>query len=169
MYTDAALIFTLYLGNILINVGPTKDGIIAPIFQERLLDLGEWLSVNGEAIYASVPWKKQNDTVSHTWYTLNSKSNAVYATTLIWPEKNILNLGSAVDLFQNNTTVTLLGNPEKLKVLPLLSIIFQANFLNFVFLFFSGVSTIKLFRCSFLIKQPLAADGLGWLKLLIKY
>jgi len=28
-------------GNILINVGPTKEGTIAPIFQERLRGLGQ--------------------------------------------------------------------------------------------------------------------------------
>ena len=31
------------------NVGPTADGRIIPAFQERLLQMGEWLSVNGEA------------------------------------------------------------------------------------------------------------------------
>jgi len=59
-------------GNILINVGPTADGIIAPIFEERLYQLGGWLKVNGEAIYASKPWKHQNDTVTpYVWLVLN--------------------------------------------------------------------------------------------------
>lgn len=46
------------------NVGPSHDGVIKPIFQERLSQMGEWLKVNGEAIYSSVPWKFQNDTVT---------------------------------------------------------------------------------------------------------
>lgn len=46
-------------GNYLLNIGPTKDGLIVPIFQERLLAVGKWLSTNGEAIYASKPWRVQ--------------------------------------------------------------------------------------------------------------
>ena len=49
-------------GNILLNVGPTKDGIIAPLYEERLTQMGEWLQVNGDAVYSSTPWKHQNDT-----------------------------------------------------------------------------------------------------------
>lgn len=46
------------------NVGPTHDGRIVPIFEERLRQFGKWLGVNGESIYSSVPWKYQNDTVT---------------------------------------------------------------------------------------------------------
>lgn len=48
-------------GNLLINVGPRADGIIDPIFEERLLQLGQWLHSNGEAIYESRPWTVQHD------------------------------------------------------------------------------------------------------------
>lgn len=40
-------------GNFLLNVGPTADGRIPVIMQQRLLEIGEWLRVNGEAIYGS--------------------------------------------------------------------------------------------------------------------
>uniref|UniRef100_A0A8C7DU22 Alpha-L-fucosidase n=1 Tax=Naja naja TaxID=35670 RepID=A0A8C7DU22_NAJNA len=57
-----------YGGNYLLNVGPTKEGLIAPIFQERLLALGTWLMVNGEAIYESKPWRTQKENRSEeTW------------------------------------------------------------------------------------------------------
>lgn len=103
-------------GNILMNVGPTKEGTIIPVFQERLLDMGKWLSVNGEAIYGTKPWTHQNDTNGYTWYT--AKENAVYAINLKWPDNDVLKLGSALDLFSNVPVVTLLNETvgESLKV-----------------------------------------------------
>lgn len=55
-------------GNLLINIGPSKEGIINPIFEERLTQLGDWLKINGEAIYESKIWSVQNDTFnSNVW------------------------------------------------------------------------------------------------------
>lgn len=48
-------------GNYLLNIGPTADGVIAPVFEERLRGLGAWLEINGEAIYASKPWRGQTE------------------------------------------------------------------------------------------------------------
>ena len=48
----------------LLNVGPTRDGMITPIFEERLRDLGAWLKINGYAIYSTKPWTFQNDTLN---------------------------------------------------------------------------------------------------------
>lgn len=42
--------------------GPTHHGQIPPIYEERLRQIGEWLLINGEAIYGSKPWVFQNDT-----------------------------------------------------------------------------------------------------------
>lgn len=42
-------------GGLTLNVGPMADGTIPYIQQERLYALGQWLKVNGEAIYGSEP------------------------------------------------------------------------------------------------------------------
>ncbi|XP_060535739.1 alpha-L-fucosidase-like [Cylas formicarius] len=101
-------------GNLLINVGPTKDGLIHPIFEERLLQLGDWLAINGEAIYSSRPWTAQQDSANeNVWYT--TKDGAVYAIVLGWPVGNKVALGSVSELLSDAGVVTLLGNDGELE------------------------------------------------------
>jgi alpha-L-fucosidase len=40
-------------GNFLLDIGPTADGRIPVIMQERLIQIGDWLRANGEAIYGT--------------------------------------------------------------------------------------------------------------------
>nr|KAF6378142.1 alpha-L-fucosidase 1 [Myotis myotis] len=98
-------------GNYLLNIGPTKDGLIVPIFQERLLAVGKWLSISGEAIYASKPWRVQLEKNESVWYT--SKESAVYAIFLNWPENGVLSLKSPKTT--SATKVMMLGIQKDLK------------------------------------------------------
>lgn len=56
-------------GNLLLNIGPDARGKIPPIMEDRLLELGSWLAINGEAIYGTRSWKR-----SHQW-SMEGKRN----------------------------------------------------------------------------------------------
>ncbi len=40
-------------GNLLLDIGPSADGTIPVIMQQRLVEMGDWLKMNGEAIYGT--------------------------------------------------------------------------------------------------------------------
>jgi len=95
-----------YNGNLLLNVAPSGDGTINPIYVDRLISIGEWLKVNGEAIYATKPWRVcQNETVSAVFYTTKEKRLYVHFTK--WPEGNLLEVKCPVPTAE--TTVHMLG------------------------------------------------------------
>jgi alpha-L-fucosidase len=96
-------------GNLLLDIGPTADGRIPVIMQERLLQIGDWLKVNGEAIYGTHPWRKtsEGETIRYT-----AKNGAVYALALKWPGRELV-LNSPKS--GADTTVTLLGYSHPLQ------------------------------------------------------
>lgn len=120
-------------GNLLLNIGPTADGRIPVIMEERLLALGEWLNVNGEAIYGSKRWliegegptpkeksiaqaTSSGEAVGYTnkdiRYTQSKDGKTVYAIILGLPENQVV-LNSVKVTKQEKGTVKLVGYKEK--------------------------------------------------------
>lgn len=85
-----------YGGNLLVNVGPALDGTIPVVMEERLLSMGAWLSVNGEGVYSTSPWRVQNETAVHAYYTAAKAGGAVYAHLLAWPSGGAFTLALPV-------------------------------------------------------------------------
>ena len=75
-------------GNYLLNVGPTADGRIPVIMQERLLEIGEWLKVNGEAIYKT---RRRREVTSEddVKFTRSKDEKIVYAICVKWPGREL--------------------------------------------------------------------------------
>jgi alpha-L-fucosidase len=96
-------------GNLLLNIGPTADGRIPVIMQQRLAEIGEWLNVNGEAIFDTSQWQdkpKANDNPG-IYYTVKGKD--LYVIVTDWENKplKISNIGK----IQN---IKLLGSNKKI-------------------------------------------------------
>jgi alpha-L-fucosidase len=97
-------------GNMLLNVGPAADGTISTIFMDRLFGIVEWLTVNGDVIYATRPWKacQKENTVYYT-----TKKDTLYAIVTAWPRGNRLVLQKRQTT--GETTVQMLGWNRPLK------------------------------------------------------
>ncbi|WP_165501329.1 alpha-L-fucosidase [Pedobacter psychrodurus] len=65
-------------GNLLLNVGPMPDGRIEARQIERLKEIGDWLKINGEAIYGTLggPYQPNDD------YATTRKGNKIYLHVL---------------------------------------------------------------------------------------
>lgn len=70
-------------GNLLLNVGPRPDGSIQEEQKKPLLETGAWLKVNGEAIYGTTYWEKQEgETTDGKEVRFTKKDTNLYAMIL---------------------------------------------------------------------------------------
>jgi len=71
-------------GNYLLNVGPTAEGVIPEPSVERLLAMGRWLKVNGEAIYGAgrSPFRPVN---KYPWRCM-TKPGKLFITLFQWTD-----------------------------------------------------------------------------------
>ena len=119
-------------GNLLLNVGPKPDGTIPAEASERLLGLGEWLHINGEAIYGTRHWHtfgegpttvgghmREHEDKPFTAQDIRftARDGALYAIALGWPGDSAviqsLRTGSALAAEQI-LSITMLGSDESL-------------------------------------------------------
>lgn len=74
-------------GNYLLNVGPTAEGLIPAPSVERLKQMGSWININGEAIYATVSRKQYKE--GNVRFTISKDGTYIYAIVKAKPGETI--------------------------------------------------------------------------------
>ena len=116
-------------GAVLLNITPTAEGVIPKEVEKRLLQMGEWFTINGEAIYGTRPWKiygegpaevveghlsehkNKDNTAEDIRFT--TKGETLYATVLDWSTEPIY-IKSLSKKDQTIKSIQLLGSNENI-------------------------------------------------------
>lgn len=97
-------------GNLLLNVGPKADGTISEEDTAVLTEIGEWLAINGEAVYGSSIWRiaaegptvieegqftdSKDKTFTSADFRFTVKGSHLYAFCMAYPEDGVITITS---------------------------------------------------------------------------
>jgi len=97
-------------GNFEVGYGPMPNGRFPPEVVERLRDVGKWMDVNGEAIYATRPCFtfREGDDIR---FTSSKDRRTVYVIALKWPGKTLYTRLAKVE---DGAVIEMLGAPGTL-------------------------------------------------------
>lgn len=125
-------------GGLLLSLAPMSNGIIPDNQKLVLSEMGQWLKVNGDAIYGTRSWKVQTEgsteklvyeRAKHKWWRFDAanaedirftrKGNDLFAIALGWPDDRqlrIKTLKQGVRLGSGGiATISLLGSPSPIR------------------------------------------------------
>lgn len=73
-------------GNFLLNVGPNQYGVIPEVCQQNLKEIGDWLKINGDAIYGT----QASPFPFLSWGRATRKGQTIYLHLFNWPKEGKL-------------------------------------------------------------------------------